>query len=248
MNPSPLAIQPRVEEARSVVPTRTLRPASRACFSVIPTEPTSGSVKVTCGTAVYDASGPSCAEDVARGDRGLVHRHVREGALAGDVADRPEPVAGAHPPVGVDGPRGRVEADRLQAEVRQVGAAAGRDEQLVGLQRLAVHLDREVPVGVGHRRDRRRRRAPGCPGGRTRRPPACWPPAPRARASGRPPPAPSPAPRSGSTPARARPRSRRHRPRSASRGSPRSGVRRGWSSTACPPAPRWAAPTARCRC
>ena len=86
-----LAIQPRVDEARSVVPTRTVSPASRACCSVIPTEPTSGSVNVTCGTAWYAAGGPSWPRMSRTAIGGLVHRHVRERALAGDVADRPEP-------------------------------------------------------------------------------------------------------------------------------------------------------------
>src|SRR5713101_7439651 len=40
------------------------------------------------------------AEDVPGSYAGLVHRHVGEGALAGDVTDRPQPVGGPHPLIG----------------------------------------------------------------------------------------------------------------------------------------------------
>ena len=43
--------QARDDWARSVEPVRTFSPASRACCSVMPTPPTSGSVNVACGTA-----------------------------------------------------------------------------------------------------------------------------------------------------------------------------------------------------
>ena len=82
IRPSPLAIHPRVDEARSVRPTRTLRPASRACLLGHPHRPDlgigEGHVRqrpVVGGRAVL-------AEDVAHADRRLVHRHVRERTLA----------------------------------------------------------------------------------------------------------------------------------------------------------------------
>src|SRR6266702_4209142 len=61
MSPSlpALWIQPRADDGTCVMPVRTVRPCSRACASVSPTEPLSGSVKVTRGTARYSAAGPS---------------------------------------------------------------------------------------------------------------------------------------------------------------------------------------------
>ena len=47
-----LWIQPRLEDGTCAVPHATRIPASRACFSVMPTDPTSGSVNVTRLTAV----------------------------------------------------------------------------------------------------------------------------------------------------------------------------------------------------
>ena len=49
MTPSSLASQPRAP--RSPVETATSRPASRAAFSLRPTDATSGAVNVTRGTA-----------------------------------------------------------------------------------------------------------------------------------------------------------------------------------------------------
>ena len=54
-----LWIQPRAEDGTCASPTPTRRPASRACASVSPTEPISGSVNVTRGTARSSAGGPS---------------------------------------------------------------------------------------------------------------------------------------------------------------------------------------------
>ena len=50
----------------------------------------------------------------------------------------PEPSAGPHPLVDLDGARGRVEADGLEAEVVEVGGAPRGDQQLVGVQLLPV--------------------------------------------------------------------------------------------------------------
>ena len=89
-------IQPRVDSPaarrRRARRARRRGPAARSG----PTAPTSGSVNVTRGTAWYSACVAVAAEDVGERDGGLVHRHVGEGALARDVADRPEPLTGAH--------------------------------------------------------------------------------------------------------------------------------------------------------
>ena len=88
-----------VSIARQRRPRRS-SPASRACASVSPTAPTSGSVKVTRRDRAVLRPGSVLAEQVAHRGDGLVARDVGVSALAGDVADRPEPLAGAHPLVG----------------------------------------------------------------------------------------------------------------------------------------------------
>jgi hypothetical protein len=98
--------------------------------------------------------------DVGEGHGRLVHRHVGERALAGDVADRPQLLAGPHPPVGVDRPGAGVQAHRLQPHVAEVGAAPGGDEQAVRpeLDRRAAGVGErhgEAAVTVVHRADRR---------------------------------------------------------------------------------------------
>ena len=55
-------------------------------------------------------------EDVGDGDTGLVHRHVREWADPRRVADRPQPVTGAHPLVDLDRLGLRVQAHRVDAD------------------------------------------------------------------------------------------------------------------------------------
>ena len=88
------------------------------------------------------------------------------------------PSPGAHPVVDLDGASGRVEADGLEAEVVEVGVAAGGDQQLVGAQLLAVG-EGQGERAVARRRPgwSPRRSAPGCPRGRTRPPAARRPPA-----------------------------------------------------------------------
>jgi DNA-binding MarR family transcriptional regulator len=68
---------------------------------------------------------PVLTEDVADRNAGLVHRHVGERAVAGDISDRPQPLAGAHPLVDRDRLRRGVETDGIDAERGQVGAPAG---------------------------------------------------------------------------------------------------------------------------
>ena len=65
------------------------------------------------------------------GDVGLVHGHMGERAVAGDVADGPHP--GRDPEVVVhrEGPRGLVHAQHAGADAGQVGPPPGRDQQRV---------------------------------------------------------------------------------------------------------------------
>ena len=113
---------------------------------------------------------PVLAEDVADHDRGLVHRHVRERALAGDVADGPQPVgrrASARPRR--RRARGRVETDRVQADVAEVRAPPGRDEQPLGASASPSATSRVNRPVVTRPSRCRRRRAPRCPLARTPR-------------------------------------------------------------------------------
>ena len=71
----------------------------------MPTDPTSGSVNVTRDTACSSRRAAGDAEDVVDRHARLVHGHVGERALAGDVADRPQPLEPVHAHVVVDGER-----------------------------------------------------------------------------------------------------------------------------------------------
>ena len=73
--------------------------------------------------------GDRLAQDVGHHDVRLVHRHVRERALAGDVADRPHSRRGAQVIIHRDGPRPLVDADRADPDRSQVGTPAGGNEQ-----------------------------------------------------------------------------------------------------------------------
>ena len=125
-----LWIQPRADDGTCAMPTRTSRPCSLACASVRPTEPISGSVKVTRGTAWYSARVVLLPEDVGDDDARVVHRHVRERAVPDDVADRPDPGSGPHPVVDRR-PRGPARRcrPRPRADAGQVDSPAGRHEQ-----------------------------------------------------------------------------------------------------------------------
>ena len=68
--------------------------------------------------------------------------------FAGDVADRPQPLTRPEPLVGVQASGRRVEADRLEAQVVEVGVAARGHEQLVGPQLPVRQPDPELPVVV----------------------------------------------------------------------------------------------------
>ena len=131
-------IQPRLDRSTSAVATATRRPCSRASASVSPTEPISGSVNVTRLTRAVVGPDVLGAEQVRDRDVRLVARDVGEGAAAGDVADRPEPLAGPRAVVDVDGVGLGVEPDGLEPDVGEVVGAAGHDEQLVHDQVVAV--------------------------------------------------------------------------------------------------------------
>ena len=98
--------------------------------------------------------GTVLAERVADHDRRLVHRHVREGALARDVADRPEQLTRSHPLVGLDHLEVVGQAHGVEADEVEVGVPPGGDQQLLRPHRLAVHAQREAVVVVGHGVDR----------------------------------------------------------------------------------------------
>ena len=155
---------------------------------------------------------PVRAEQVAHRDLRLVERHVGEGALPGDVADRPEPLAGPQPLVGLELLGVRREPDRLEPDVVEVGLAAHGDQQVLGAQRRSPPTSSDEPAVV---------LAPGSSSAptRTSTPSARStrvddlgaPPAPRGRAAGPRPPAASPGSRTARTPAPARTRSARRR-------------------------------------
>ena len=128
MKPSARCSQPRVLLARSVLYTRT---SPYLLASLVFGEADGADLRVGEGDAGQGAvvgAGAVLAEDVSGGDAALVHRDVRERALPGDVADRPQAVAGAHPVVDLDGAGVRVQADRLEAEPAEVRTAPDGDE------------------------------------------------------------------------------------------------------------------------
>ena len=147
MNPSLPArwIQPRVELGSSVKPTPTSRPASRACCSVMPDRADLGIGEGDPRDRTVVGRWPVLAEDVASDDGGLVHRHVGEGPLAGDVTDRPQPLACAQPIVGVEHPRRRVETHGVEADIGKVVAPTGCHQQLVGGDHLVADVTANRP-------------------------------------------------------------------------------------------------------
>ena len=61
----------------------------------------------------------------------MIDRHVGKATAGGDVADRPEPFTDSQVVVRLEKTRRGIEAHCLEADVLQVGAASGRDQQLV---------------------------------------------------------------------------------------------------------------------
>src|SRR5262249_9588288 len=78
------------------------------------------------------------AEDVGGGDPAVVLAHVGERPDPGHVTDRPHALAGVHPRVDRYAVCVGLDADVLQTEIRSTRPAAGRHEQPLGNQLLAV--------------------------------------------------------------------------------------------------------------
>ena len=92
-------------------------------------------------------------EDVGRRDPTLVHGHVSEVPLPGDVTDRPQTIAGAHVPVRCDRLGVLVQTDGLDTDRPDVRSPSGSDEQSLGLElRATVQLDRDPAVTRGNPR------------------------------------------------------------------------------------------------
>ena len=91
------------------------------------------------------------AEDVGGHDLALVLADMGQRPEPGDVADRPQPLAGAEPRVDRDPARVGVDADRLQADARDPRAPAGGDEEPVAAQLAAVVELEHVVVAVAAR-------------------------------------------------------------------------------------------------
>ncbi len=81
-------------------------------------------------------------------DVALVLADVGQRPDAGDVADRPQPLAGAQPRVDRDAARVGLDADRLQADAVDARAPAGGDEQPVAAQLAAVVELEDVVLAV----------------------------------------------------------------------------------------------------
>ena len=68
---------------------------------------------------------------------------MREGAAADDVADRPEPVGDPLVVVDLQEATRSVHTDGVEADVVDARLAAGREQQLFGLERLVAARDVE---------------------------------------------------------------------------------------------------------
>src|SRR5262249_45768685 len=88
------------------------------------------------------------AQDVVDDDVRLVHGHVGERALAGDVTQRPDAGRGTHAVVHRDGAQPLVDPGRAGADRGEVSAPAGGHQQrLTGELRPAGQGDRETAGG-----------------------------------------------------------------------------------------------------
>jgi hypothetical protein len=90
------------------------------------------------------------AEDVRRDHLALVLAHVGQQPDAGDVADRPQPLARMQVRVDCDAVRAGGDADRVQAGGRP-RAPAGGGEQMVAAQLTAVFQGQDVVRAVAPR-------------------------------------------------------------------------------------------------
>ena len=94
------------------------------------------------------------AEDVRGDDLALVLADVRQLPDAGDVADRPQPLADAEALVDRDAAGVGLDADRLEADPLDARPPAGGDEQPVAAQLAAVVELEDVVVAVAPCRGR----------------------------------------------------------------------------------------------
>ena len=166
-------------------PVLTATPRSLAWASVSPTDPISGSVNVTRGTAVYSAAWCSWPRMSAT---------TMPAWYIDMCVKAPWPVTS--PRAQSPGPARMCSSTGTArcassiptaagADAGQVGPPARAHEQLGRAELLAVGQgDREAVTVVGHAARRSRRSARRCPPGRTLSPAAPRPPAPRAAAAG----------------------------------------------------------------
>ena len=99
-----LWMKPRLDSSSCASPVPTSRPASRAWRLGEPDGADLGVGERHPADGAVVGPRPVLAEQAAGGHGVLVHRHVGERALAGDVADRPEPLPDPHLLVGVQRP------------------------------------------------------------------------------------------------------------------------------------------------
>jgi hypothetical protein len=122
----------------------------------MPTEPISGSVKVTLGSAPGQrpvvGRSDGLAEEVGSRDLGLVHRDVRERPDTGHIPDGPDARRGTAHVVDRDRARLVVEADRSHVERREIGPPSRADEKALALHRLARGELETYRPGTGMRR------------------------------------------------------------------------------------------------
>ena len=122
-----LWIQPRAEAGTWLTAVRTRSPCSSlACASVMPTAADLRIGKGDPRHRVILGRVARTAEQLAEDDAAVIHGHVRERALAHDVAERPHARSSLHPLVNGDEASFLVEADRADAESGQIRRASRR--------------------------------------------------------------------------------------------------------------------------
>jgi hypothetical protein len=94
------------------------------------------------------------AEDVGGDDLALVLADVRQLPDAGDVADRPQPLARAQCVVDRDSPWVRGDADGLEPDPLHARAPSGRHEQAITAQLASILESQDEVLAVAGRRGR----------------------------------------------------------------------------------------------
>ena len=94
------------------------------------------------------------AEDVRGDDLALILPDVRQLPDAGDVADRPEPLADAQLRVNRDPVGARLDADRLQPDPLDARAPSGRHEQMITAQLPSILQPQDEVLPVARCRGR----------------------------------------------------------------------------------------------